>query len=737
MQRRHQDKKDWKNNVMNILSYYIKKIRNMSFQEFFYSIHYVYVLPLKSEMLKKFYKNKTTFSKKISKYNPTSVFLPDSPFEGIKTVDISALLSVCENYCKHYFDLLGSGWVYNGFKNDALGLFDHRYQGLELDRGDDGLWLEKVLTRADAKVAREIYKHISPEYQPIDWQKDFKTGYRWSAKEWYRPIQYINADITPGVDIKVPWELSRLQHLTRMAVLYGNAVVTNHKRQELAKEYQNQCLDFIAQNPPMRGVNWYCTMDVGIRLANLSLSYMIFKSEGCEFSGFFEKVFLTSVEQHCKFIRKNLEWSPTCRSNHYLSDVCGLLFGASILPEGVKRKKWITFAIGQIRKELLLQFHEDGSNFEASVAYHRLSSELIIYSIALILGLMDKVEINPITAREKDLLEKIGLFIKDMVLPDGTIYQCGDNDSGRFVNLTPIGNITCIEKIREKYVTLTAYNGPIKENQPIWKYFDENVNRPDGMLAAWAELLGIRNSWEKNCKAEVLLVRALMNGNSLKEQKDDVKTYSNKDEQYGEDVGKNINEARLDKYVSALTIQFSRPLSYMPSYQEYTDFGVSILRSDEVFLGVCWTDNGQNGNAGHTHNDKLSFELWVHGQPLFRDPGTFVYTPFPDMRNAFRSVKGHNCLQAEREQNIYNSLFSMKNDSRCRIIKKVFNQDNVCLIYEVEFGNVLQQRKFSIDRNKLRIEDKSSVPFTVDLTQYLMTEGYGKLTKYNMTKAKG
>ncbi|MEZ7879117.1 MAG: hypothetical protein QMC11_02655, partial [Rhodospirillales bacterium] len=71
----------------------------------------------------------------------------------------------------------------------------------------------------------------------------------------------------PGVDIKIPWELARLQHLPQLALAYSD-----QRSQNLVDEFQNQTLDFMSANPPRYGVNWVCTMDVAIRAANLILA---------------------------------------------------------------------------------------------------------------------------------------------------------------------------------------------------------------------------------------------------------------------------------------------------------------------------------------------------------------------------------------------------------------------------------------------------------------------------------
>ena len=87
----------------------------------------------------------------------------------------------------------------------------------------------------------------------------------------------------PGIDVKVPWELSRMQHLIQFVWAYmlagkGNKEFENPKVYE--REFQDEILDFISANPPKFGVNWTCTMDVAIRAANWILVYDLFKVQG-------------------------------------------------------------------------------------------------------------------------------------------------------------------------------------------------------------------------------------------------------------------------------------------------------------------------------------------------------------------------------------------------------------------------------------------------------------------------
>src|SRR5690606_26564694 len=55
----------------------------------------------------------------------------------------------------------------------------------------------------------KCYNLISDNYALINWQKDINNGYEWQWN-WYKNIRYGNNN---GADIKVPWELGRMQHL--------------------------------------------------------------------------------------------------------------------------------------------------------------------------------------------------------------------------------------------------------------------------------------------------------------------------------------------------------------------------------------------------------------------------------------------------------------------------------------------------------------------------------------------
>ncbi len=382
---------------------------------------------------------------------------------------------VLEYYLEHRFNLLGSGWVKVKYGMKCIGFMDIAFPPIEAPPIDaNGNWLKGRLNSANASVAKEVWQLIYKEsnegytYSPIDWQLDFKSGYRWSEKTWYYHIKY--GDIY-GADVKVPWELSRMQHLPLLACAFGKYKASNPDFAKMCfLEFRNQILDFIATNPPRWGVNWSCTMDVAIRVANWVMAYELFRISGADLDIAFNDVFRRSVYEHSFHIIKNLEWHPRYRNNHYLANICGLIYALAWLPVTKQTQKWFSFAVREFFREIEHQFLEDGASFENSTSYHRLSTEMVLWCVALLMHMLDgklascandkgfnsflKEKLNEMAAK----LEKVVDFTASIIKPDGHIPQIGDNDSGRFFAFDVPYMAEPIASAREKYLNLSKFN---------------------------------------------------------------------------------------------------------------------------------------------------------------------------------------------------------------------------------------------------------------------------------------
>jgi hypothetical protein len=156
---------------------------------------------------------------------------------------------------------------------------------------------------------------------------------------------------------------------------------------------------------------------------------------------------------------------------------------------------------------------------------------------------------------------------------------------------------------------------------------------------------------------------------------------------------------------------------------DFPEFGIFLFRSDTLYLLVNAAKNGQNGTNGHSHNDKLSYELFIDGVPICEDPGTYVYTPFPELRNKYRSVNAHNVIHANCEQNDFLSLFSMKNQSNCTLLS--ISGHSICL--SVEYQGIIHRRGFNIENYAIIVTDDCNRPFEYTSDICPVTTGYGKL----------
>jgi uncharacterized heparinase superfamily protein len=446
----------------------------------------------------------------------------------------------------------------------------------------------------------------------IDWHRDFKSGYEWNTKKFYRDIE-----IPYGKgDIKVPWELSRFQHLP----LLGQAYRISHD-EKYTSEFIDQIMDWISRNPVKLGPNWACTMDVAIRAANWLTGWEFFRDSPAV-SDFFLGEFLKSLLTHGRFIRNNLENYSGNTSNHYLSDISGLFFIAAMVPEFRESSGWLQFAKMELESEMQKQVYEDGCDFEASTCYHRLVLELFFYPALL----ARKTGIS-FSEAYLSCLKKMFQAALALMKPDGRMPQIGDNDNGRFLKFeaqaTEILDMRYLLPLAAVFFDAAffkiAFSTRIDDELPgyslpvLWLFGREGLQRWTGMPS----------------KASSSLANT-----------------------------------------------------------QYAEAGWYVFRFGRDYMIVSCGPNGQNGNGGHAHNDKLSFELSLGGEDFIVDPGTCLYTPDPDARNHFRSTNSHNTIMVGHgEQNPFadNLLFVLPDVSRA-VCTKWAERDDAAVFEGLHYG---------------------------------------------------
>ncbi len=280
--------------------------------------------------------------------------------------------------------------------------------------------------------ADQICDHIvdllgSGPYQfgeSLDWHLDFKSGYRFDPNIYYKQIH--PAPYPGGYDIKVPWELSRCQHLPRLGQAYQ---ITRDEKYTL--EFVAQLTDWIESNPWPYGVNWNCSMEVALRAINWLWALAFFIESPHVGEKFVEKV-AHNLYTHAEHIFHNLERSPEIgyAGNHYFSNLVGLIYLGICCPFYHKSKTWLSYGIAELEEIVKLQVWADGVDFESSISYHRLVTEMTLSVVWLC---RQNSVIVPEIVLER--LEKMLEFVCYYTKPDGTVPNIGDQDNGRLHRL--------------------------------------------------------------------------------------------------------------------------------------------------------------------------------------------------------------------------------------------------------------------------------------------------------------
>lgn len=250
----------------------------------------------------------------------------------------------------------------------------------------------------------------------IEWRRDPLSGRLW-------PLDY-HADITlwhnDGSDIRVLWELNRLGQLITLGQAYALT-----QEEQFAAEFFTQVESWREQNPLGRGPNWACAMEVALRAMNLLTAFtMVRKSAALSEERLL--MLLTILDQHGAHIRRNLEFSHLGTSNHYLSDVTGLLWLGIMLPELTEAEEWRAWALTELLREMDKQILPDGADYEGSTGYHRFVLELFLYSF--ILCKANNFQIADSYWRK---LHQMIEYSRAMLRPDGLAPLIGDTDGGQ------------------------------------------------------------------------------------------------------------------------------------------------------------------------------------------------------------------------------------------------------------------------------------------------------------------
>lgn len=721
-------------------------------------------LPKLAEKVLRYFPEKRKTQKYIKNVTNNNWILPEriglvKPRIYLEELDYSALnpthLScLTDFYLQHRFDLLGSGWVKNRYDSIAPGLETHQYRhNLEIAHFDPkGHWLKEVVGSAHLAESQQIWYQIQltkADYEPIDWQKDYKSGFRWNAQRAFSTQVGLSSG-QKGADLKAPWELSHFAHLLPLAIA---AQLFPAKRTTILAECKCQLLDFMATNPVGMGVNFAYALEVGVRLGHWLTGLDVLRqidSDQAYFDEAFLEIFTTYIYKSSLHILHTLEYREGLYSNHYLGDITGLVFSGVYL-EDTHAKSWLYFAIGELLDCLQKQFFSDGGNFEGSTAYHRFSGEMSYWSFALLLG-MEEHELNNFTTAKRPVhwpypvrwkrrpfgngnfrtylktsiserLYRIAYLSHSITFSKKNLdaNQFGDNDGASFLHFTPWGECSNAQDVIAQYENLVNYGQYYPEDEVYWEH---NYLTHVHLLAVAANFFpgAPFDQYRQRLSLETSVVKSLAKGTRLNTPETAIPLPA-----IAPTVPSGLGYQQTSTFSS--NQDNTLPLFQGGEWSIFPEVQLYLYTSQRVHLAIVGFSNPRQLHRwAHVHNDKLSIELSIDEQPVVRDPGTYVYTPLPEKRVLFRQTASHNgpyIAGEEQNRDLGGSLglFNLRRESKVELLYLDAHAISLSLRYR-QYRFI---RTIFIEQDQIRIEDSGSHPFEVNFNPGYYSNGYGKL----------
>ncbi|MBA3475368.1 MAG: alginate lyase family protein [Actinobacteria bacterium] len=290
---------------------------------------------------------------------------------------------------------------------------------------------ERVLAAAERAASRDLDLLGTGPFRlgrPADWHTDVKTATTWPPA-WWRDIEYAQLD-RPS-DVKVPWEISRLQWLLPAGQAYLLDGDERHAHTVL------ETLDeWIEANPYGESVNWVSPMEAAIRILSLTWLFHALAASDAWQDGGFRLRFLRTVYLHGDFVARNLERSDV-NGNHLDADAAGIVFAGLFFGSGRGPARWAKLGWSLLLAELPRQVTPDGVDFEMSTAYHRFVTELF-----LLPALLRRRQGLSVPQWYLQRLEAMARFVAAYARPDGSSPAWGDADDARALPLggQPLGD---------------------------------------------------------------------------------------------------------------------------------------------------------------------------------------------------------------------------------------------------------------------------------------------------------
>jgi len=522
----------------------------------------------------------------------------------------------------------------------------------------------------------------SQSFDSLDWHRDIMTKFEF--KDSFLNSRLIDG-LPHGVDIKIPWEMGRMYHWPQLA-LY--AVNHGEYRDCIVLEFINQMNDFIDNNPPGYGVQHYCAMEIAIRSINIVISYDILGQLVTDQFGSMIKEKIENYLFRCLLLivdRLEINFFTKHAGNHYLSDLCGILW-LSMYYDSKKSGIYGEMAAKEYLKELGKQILADGSSFECSTGYHMFVTEITILAV---IAIEKQYSESFECAKMGRYLVKMQAAMEVFTALDSNIVQVGDYDSGRVLKL-----------------------------EPVYKGDQENCLFSNEIKMGLNCIITGRGGCDY-----ARLIKAY-NVNNIIVQDNCEKLYETESNEC--DYTEIINKVNSLQFKKKRKIVLEEKLDCFDS-KYLKEFGLLKIVSDKVNIYIRLLPDFSQMDLSHAHDDVFSFQIIYVNKRKYEDLGSVVYTSDTVMRDLFAGVIAHNVP-------IHSSPMIKRKETfvaETRVTGKNVIKNNTIWIMACWDG-IVHIRKFRINNRAIEIYDYSNEKFKVNMIDSnYYSLGYGQLYRKN------
>lgn len=254
---------------------------------------------------------------------------------------------------------------------------------------------------------------------PPAWHHD-PVHHRSAPRTFWSSVPYL--DPACG-DHKVIWELNRHQHWLALA---RSRALNDDRR--CYTTFVDQLESWMADNPPLLGVNWASMLEIGFRSLSWIWALYAFSADAIDDepdAAPWMVDLLLGAERQLEHVERNLShyFSP---NTHLSGEALALYVAGHVLPELGSSERFAAVGRGVLLAEIDRQIGRDGLQAELSAHYHRYTTDFYLLALMVARSSGDPAaRVFEATARQQ------ARALRVLADDTGRLPLLGDDDGGQ------------------------------------------------------------------------------------------------------------------------------------------------------------------------------------------------------------------------------------------------------------------------------------------------------------------